>query len=96
MFVSLVEYNFEFFVCKVFKGQVLVRFVEWLNILIEEIVVVGDSLNDKLMLEVVGKGVVMGNVWEDIKLMVDVVILINDEYGVVYMIKNLLQVYMLY
>lgn len=66
------------------------RLAERLNIPIEETAAVGDSLNDKSMLEAAGKGVAMGNAREDIKSMADAVTLTNDEHGVAHMIKNLL------
>ncbi|MFB0634163.1 Cof-type HAD-IIB family hydrolase [Bacillus rugosus] len=88
--VSSAEHNFELSARKASKGQALERLAERLNIPIEETAAVGDSLNDKSMLEAAGKGVAMGNAREDIKAMADAVTLTNDEHGVAHMIKNLL------
>ncbi|MEI1423235.1 Cof-type HAD-IIB family hydrolase [Bacillus cabrialesii] len=88
--VSSAEHNFELSARKASKGQALERLAARLNIPLEETAAVGDSLNDKSMLESAGKGVAMGNAREDIKAMADAVTLTNDEHGVAHMIKNLL------
>lgn len=72
------------------KGQALKRLAKQLNIPLEETAAVGDSLNDKSMLEAAGKGVAMGNAREDIKSIADAVTLTNDEHGVAHMMKHLL------
>lgn len=88
--VSSAEHNFELTARKASKGQALKKLAARLNIPIEETAAVGDSLNDKSMLEAAGKGVAMGNAREDIKVMADAVTLTNDEHGVAHMMKNLL------
>lgn len=50
--------------------------------------VIGDNENDLFMIEYVGLGVVMGNVVFFVKEVVNVIILLNDEYGVVEVIKK--------
>ncbi|MDR4433282.1 Cof-type HAD-IIB family hydrolase [Bacillus tequilensis] len=88
--VSSAEHNFELTARKASKGQALKKLAARLNIPIEETAAVGDSLNDKSMLEAAGKGVAMGNAREDIKVIADAVTLTNDEHGVAHMMKNLL------
>lgn len=43
------------------KGEVLKNLLEYEKISAEEVIAFGDALNDKEMLELVGKGVIMGN-----------------------------------
>ncbi len=88
--VSSAEHNFELSSRKASKGQALKKLAEQLNISLEETAAVGDSLNDKSMLEAAGKGVAMGNAREDIKSIADAVTLTNDEHGVAHMMKHLL------
>lgn len=88
--VSSAEHNFELSSRKASKGQALKRLAKQLNIPLEETAAVGDSLNDKSMLEAAGKGVAMGNAREDIKSIADAVTLTNDEHGVAHMMKHLL------
>lgn len=52
-----------------------------------EVVVFGDMFNDVLMLLWVGLGVVMGNVYFDVLVVVDEVIVFNSEDGVVWVLE---------
>lgn len=88
--VSSADHNFELSSKKASKGQALERLAKRLNIPMNETVAVGDSLNDRSMLEAAGKGVAMGNAREDIKAIADAVTLTNDEHGVAHMIRHLL------
>ncbi|MBU5244620.1 Cof-type HAD-IIB family hydrolase [Bacillus halotolerans] len=88
--VSSADHNFELSSKKASKGQALERLAKRLNIPMKETAAVGDSLNDRSMLEAAGKGVAMGNAREDIKAIADAVTLTNDEHGVAHMIKHLL------
>ncbi|MEC1290623.1 Cof-type HAD-IIB family hydrolase [Bacillus mojavensis] len=88
--VSSADHNFELSSKKASKGQALERLAKRLNIPMNETAAVGDSLNDKSMLEAAGKGVAMGNAREDIKAIAGAVTLTNDEHGVAHMIRHLL------
>ncbi|MEC1665909.1 Cof-type HAD-IIB family hydrolase [Bacillus mojavensis] len=88
--VSSADHNFELSSKKASKGQALERLAKRLNISMNETAAVGDSLNDKSMLEAAGKGVAMGNAREDIKAIAGAVTLTNDEHGVAHMIRHLL------
>ncbi|MFQ6318991.1 Cof-type HAD-IIB family hydrolase [Bacillus halotolerans] len=88
--VSSADHNFELSSKKASKGQALERLAKRLNIPMKETAAVGDSLNDRTMLEAAGKGVAMGNAREDIKAIADAVTLTNDEHGVAHMIRHLL------
>lgn len=88
--VSSADHNFELSSKKASKGQALERLAKRLNIPMNETAAVGDSLNDRSMLEAAGKGVAMGNAREDIKAIADAVTLTNDEHGVAHMIRHLL------
>ncbi|MCY8980431.1 Cof-type HAD-IIB family hydrolase [Bacillus halotolerans] len=88
--VSSADHNFELSSKKASKGQALERLAKRLNIPMKKTAAVGDSLNDRSMLEAAGKGVAMGNAREDIKAIADAVTLTNDEHGVAHMIRHLL------
>ncbi|MCY9185664.1 Cof-type HAD-IIB family hydrolase [Bacillus sp. FSL K6-1012] len=88
--VSSADHNFELSSKKASKGQALERLAKRLNIPMKETAAVGDSLNDRSMLEAAGKGVAMGNAREDIKAIAGAVTLTNDEHGVAHMIRHLL------
>ncbi|MEC1662326.1 Cof-type HAD-IIB family hydrolase [Bacillus halotolerans] len=88
--VSSADHNFELSSKKSSKGQALERLAKRLNIPMKKTAAVGDSLNDRSMLEAAGKGVAMGNAREDIKAIADAVTLTNDEHGVAHMIRHLL------
>lgn len=55
-----------------------------------EVVVFGDSGNDIEMLQYVGFGFVMVNVWEDVKVVVCYQVLYNNEEGVLQIIDKVL------
>ncbi|WP_406621010.1 Cof-type HAD-IIB family hydrolase [Bacillus atrophaeus] len=88
--VSSADHNFELSSKKASKGQALERLAKRLNIPMNETAAVGDSLNDRSMLEAAGKGIAMGNAREDIKAIADAVTLTNDEHGIAHMIRHLL------
>lgn len=49
------------------KGNAVTEILEREGILPEEAIAFGDGLNDKEMLQVVGKGIIMGNASEKLK-----------------------------
>ncbi|WP_223700817.1 Cof-type HAD-IIB family hydrolase [Sutcliffiella deserti] len=54
----------------------------------QEMVVIGDSLEDLPLIEVAGLGVAMGNAPKEVKQVADWITRTNDESGVAYMIKE--------
>lgn len=78
--------NIEVNVFGINKVAVFVKVLEKFGFMMENVMVMGDSLNDIVMIEKVGVGVVMGNVQDIVKEMVDWVIDVNMENGVVKVI----------
>ncbi|WP_353856665.1 Cof-type HAD-IIB family hydrolase [Bacillus sp. Bos-x628] len=90
--VSSADYNFEIGSKDASKGQALTRLADRLGIPLSNTAAIGDSLNDRSMLQVAGVGVAMGNARKDIKEMADQMTLTNDENGVAHMIRQLLNI----
>ena len=61
---------------------------DMLNISKDEIMAIGDNVNDVKMIEEAGLGVVMDNAWDDIKMKGDYVTKSNEEDGVAYAIEK--------
>lgn len=72
------------------KAKGLKELGEKLGIRPEEIVTVGDNINDLEMLEFAGMGVAMGNAVEEVKNRADYITKSNDEDGVAYFVEKLL------
>lgn len=70
------------------KGIGVKMLVDYLDILQENIMVLGDQGNDIVMVNYVGVGVVMGNVIFELKEIVQFVMGINSEDGVVMVIEK--------
>lgn len=64
------------------KWRAIEKLKEILNIQIEEIMAIGDNINDIKMIENSGIGVAMGNSWDKVKLRADYVTKSNAEDGV--------------
>ncbi|WP_082232309.1 Cof-type HAD-IIB family hydrolase [Halobacillus massiliensis] len=72
------------------KAAALLKVCERLNIKMENVMAVGDSLNDLAMIREAGLGVAMGNAQEDVKKEAAWVTSANDEDGVAEAIERLL------
>lgn len=59
-----------------------------LNVKTNEMVAIGDSLDDLDMIDQVGLGVAMGNAAEEVKVVADWVTRSNNQHGVAYMVKE--------
>ena len=70
------------------KGHSLLKLAGKLGIMPEQIMVCGDTMNDRTMFEAAGLAVAMGNADEEIKAMADDVTLSNDEDGVAAAIEK--------
>ncbi|MCY6369870.1 Cof-type HAD-IIB family hydrolase [Clostridium ganghwense] len=70
------------------KGTGVKRMAEELGIKQEEIICIGDSGNDKHMIEYAGLGVAMGNAFTEIKEIADYVTYTNEENGVAHIIQK--------
>src|SRR5699024_12269056 len=80
--------NFEVKEKGVNKGESLSNLWKKINITIDEVMAVGDSLNDFKMINEVGIGIAMGNAQEEILEIADYVTLTNREDGVAEAIKK--------
>jgi len=76
---------------QVSKASGLAVLAESLGIKREEIIAIGDNINDMLMLEYAGLGVAMGNAQETVKNRADYVTAGNDEDGIALFVEKLLQ-----
>ncbi|WP_019851468.1 Cof-type HAD-IIB family hydrolase [Desulfitobacterium sp. PCE1] len=70
------------------KGNTLLTFAEGLGIKREEVMAIGDSLNDMEMIRCAGLGVAMANALQEVKDAADVVTASNEEDGVAKAIEE--------
>ena len=80
----------EFMAKNVSKGNAIKALCKRLQISLEEVIVFGDSLNDKSMFEVAGYSVAMGNASDELKKIADEVTLDNNSNGIPYALKEIL------
>lgn len=82
-------YNIECAPSGLSKETGLIQVCKFLDTSMEEVVAVGDNLNDMEMIEAAGMGVAMGNAPERLKQMADMTTYTNEQDGVAYVIKKL-------
>lgn len=82
------SFNVEITAATASKGHSLLKLAGELGIMPEQIMVCGDTMNDRTMFEAAGLAVAMGNADEEIKAMADDVTLSNDEDGVAAAIEK--------
>ena len=76
------------------KGPILKEYIESLGYTMDEIMVLGDSLNDYSMMEMdFGATIAMANADEEIKRVAKYVTKSNEEDGVAYVIDEMLKMY---
>ncbi|MCZ0701728.1 Cof subfamily protein (haloacid dehalogenase superfamily) [Natronobacillus azotifigens] len=73
------------------KGIALQLFLEDKNIDLADVMAIGDNYNDLSMLEIVGRGVAMGNAEQGVKNSCSFETLSNDEDGVAHAIETVLK-----
>ncbi|SET72721.1 hypothetical protein SAMN05421676_10794 [Salinibacillus kushneri] len=73
------------------KGIALERLAEQIGISMDDVMALGDNLNDKSMLEKAGMGVAMGNAAEEILQLCKYKTKTNEEDGVAYAIEEMLK-----
>ncbi len=78
----------EFFNEDVSKGLSILRYANELGIKREEIICIGDGMNDISMIEMAGLGVAMGNASDELKAVADFVAKSNEECGVAQVIEK--------
>lgn len=86
--VSLEYYYTEITSKNVDKWYAIEYLIDKLNINKEDIMTIGDNVNDKLMIENAGCGVVMGNSAPYIKEIADMVVADNNQDGVAEAVEN--------
>lgn len=89
--VSLEYYYTEITSKNVDKWYALEYLIDKLNIQKEEVMTIGDNVNDKIMIENAGCGVAMGNSAPYIKEIADIVVADNNQDGVAEAIENQIQ-----
>ena len=82
--------NFEVCGKNVTKGNAVRRFAKEKNIQKDEIICIGDNINDISMIEYAGLGVAMGNAEESVKMAAKYVAPSNDENGVAEVLEKFL------
>lgn len=70
------------------KASGLKSVCELLGLTMDQVIAVGDSLNDVSMIQECGLGVAMGNAQEAVKKLADAVTLKNDEHGVAEVVRR--------
>ena len=91
---SSFKYNLEITDYKAQKGPVLKEYIESLGYSMDEVLVVGDSLNDMSMMEMkFGATVAMANADEEIKKVAKYETKSNEEDGVAYIINEIIKKY---
>jgi len=76
------------------KGPILKQYIESLGYTMDEVMVLGDSLNDSSMLEMdFGATIAMENADEEIKKIAKYITKSNEEDGVAYVIDEMLRMY---
>lgn len=77
------EYNYlEILPDKVSKGNALRKLAEKLEIPMEQVIAIGDNLNDISMIKTAGLGIAVENAHDDVKKAADFITRSNDEEGV--------------
>ena len=86
--------NLEITDLKAQKGPILKQYIESLGYTMDEVMVLGDSLNDYSMLEMdFGATIAMANADEEIKKIAKYITKSNEEDGVAYVIDEMLKMY---
>lgn len=70
------------------KASGIQQVCELLGITMEQVIAVGDSLNDIAMIEAAGLGVAMGNAQDAVKELADITVASNNEDGIVQVIRK--------
>ena len=72
------------------KGEALKALAGYLEVSLDEVVAVGDWVNDISLLSTAGLGIAMGNAHEDLKAIADHVTLSVDDHGLAAAIREYL------
>lgn len=83
--------NLEIYYKKAGKGNALISLAEHLAIDIEQVIAVGDSLNDVEMVKEAGLGLAVSNATAELLEIADRVICSNEEHAAKYILENLIK-----
>ncbi|CDQ18600.1 hypothetical protein SAMN05192559_101788 [Halobacillus karajensis] len=72
------------------KAAALLKVCQWLDLEMNQVMAVGDSMNDIAMIHEAGLGVAMGNAQEPVKKEADFVTASNEEDGVAFAIERII------
>lgn len=86
--IRSVDFMLEFMKKGCNKAIGIEKLADHLGISREEIVAIGDAINDKEMIEYAGLGVAMGNAEDEIKMLANFITKSNEEDGVAYVIDK--------
>ncbi len=78
----------EFYSKETSKGQAVLNYARQLGINADEIIAIGDGMNDLTMINMAGLGVAMGNASDIVKKEADFITTTNDDYGVARVIEK--------
>lgn len=81
-------YLIEFLPKNVDKASSLLKLTDYLSVSKENIIVIGDGLNDISMLKIASVAIAMGNAVPEVKKIADYITLTNDENGVKHALEN--------
>lgn len=85
---SSADFNIEIVDGKASKGNALKKLAKKLDVKQEDIIAIGDSMNDLPMLEVAGTKVAMGNATDEVKQHCDYTTETNEKDGVAHMLER--------
>ncbi|SEN72755.1 hypothetical protein SAMN04489762_2682 [Terribacillus saccharophilus] len=85
---SSADFNLEIVDAKASKGNALKKLAKKLDMKQEDIIAIGDSMNDLPMLEIAGTKVAMGNATEEVKQHCDYTTETNEDDGVAHMLER--------
>ena len=88
-FVRWHEYSVDVVPKESSKAVTMLKFAEKFDVSVENIVAVGDGLNDLEMIQSAGVGIAMGNAQPEVKGVVDFLTKSNDENGIWFAFKEL-------
>ena len=76
--------------CRVSKGEALKELASFIGISTDEVIAIGDGLNDISLLEAAGMAVAMGNAFPEVKQVADYITLDVDHSGVAAAVRKFL------
>ncbi len=88
--VSSTKNNLEIISASAGKGNAITKLSHMLSFTEENVICIGDSINDLSMIEVAGLGLAVENAMPELKARADRVIVSNDEHVMKYILENII------